>query len=261
MLMCENNRRWRRLERSCCCSVGRGVALTRERRTRYRRFDSLHPHHTEQSTNNITALVEPLSVAWHAVSASPLLDIGAKNASVLVLGGGPIGLAVVQVLVAHGTKKIIMSEIAAQRQAFAREFGAHHVMAPNVYDVVGVSRELCRGEGPDIVFDCAGVPASFETACKAIKARGTVVNVAIWEKPVSFNPNSLVFNEGKYVGVLGYQRKDFVEVIKAIADGRLQPNKMITRKIPLDDLVEKGILALIKEKDRHVKILVDLEMA
>lgn len=111
------------------------------------------------------------------------------------------------------------------------------------------------------MFDCAGVPASFETACKAIKARGTVVNVAIWEKPVSFNPNSLVFNEGKYVGVLGYQRKDFVEVIKAIADGRLQPNKMITRKIPLDDLVEKGILALIKEKDRHVKILVDLEMA
>jgi len=177
------------------------------------------------------------------------------------LGGGPIGLAVVQVLVAHGTKKIIMSEIAAQRQAFAREFGAHHVLAPNVYDVVGISRELCHGEGPDIVFDCAGVPASFESACKAIKARGTVVNVAIWEKPVSFNPNSLVFNEGKYVGVLGYQRKDFVEVIKAIADGRLQPNKMITRKIPLDDLVEKGILALIKEKDKHVKILVDMEMA
>ncbi|THX66402.1 GroES-like protein [Aureobasidium pullulans] len=207
------------------------------------------------------ALVEPLSVAWHAVAASPLLEIGAKNASVLVLGGGPIGLAVVQVLVAHGTKKIIMSEIAAQRQAFAREFGAHHVLAPNVYDVVGISRELCHGEGPDIVFDCAGVPASFESACKAIKARGTVVNVAIWEKPVSFNPNSLVFNEGKYVGVLGYQRKDFVEVIKAIADGRLQPNKMITRKIPLDDLVEKGILALIKEKDKHVKILVDMEMA
>ncbi|KAG9663627.1 sorbitol dehydrogenase, partial [Aureobasidium melanogenum] len=207
------------------------------------------------------ALVEPLSVAWHAVAASPLVEVGPKNASVLVLGGGPIGLAVVQVLVAHGTKKIIMSEIAAQRQAFAKEFGAHHVLAPNVYDVVGVSRELCHGEGPDIVFDCAGVPASFESACKAIKARGTVVNVAIWEKPVSFNPNSLVFNEGKYVGVLGYQRKDFVEVIQAIADGRLQPSKMITRKIPLNDLVEKGILALIKEKDRHVKILVDMEMA
>jgi 2-desacetyl-2-hydroxyethyl bacteriochlorophyllide A dehydrogenase len=209
----------------------------------------------------VTALVEPLAVAWHAVAASPLKDIGASNASVLILGGGPIGLAVVQVLVAHGTKKIIMSELAAQRQAFAREFGAHHVLAPDVYDVVAVSRELCQGQGPDIVFDCAGVPASFEAACKAIKARGTVVNVAIWEKPVSFNPNSLVFCEGKFLAVLGYQRQDFVDVIQAIADGRLQPRKMITRKIPLDHLVEKGILALIKEKDKHVKILVDMEMA
>lgn len=205
--------------------------------------------------------MEPLSVAWHAVSASPLLSINPKTANVLILGGGPIGLAITQVLVAHGTKKIIMSELAAQRQAFAREFGAHHVLAPNVYDVVGVSRELCGGEGPDIVFDCAGVPASFETACKAIKARGTVVNVAIWEKAVTFNPNSLVFNEGKYLAVLGYQRKDFEEVIRAIADGRLKPNRMITRKIALDDLVEKGIMALVKEKDKHVKILVDMDMA
>jgi len=176
-----------------------------------------------------------------------------------VLGGGPIGLAVVQTLVAHGTKKIIMSEIAAQRQAFAREFGAHHVLAPNVYDLVAVSRELCRGEGPDIVFDCAGVPASFDTACRAIKPRGTVVNVAIWEKGVTFDPNVLVFKEGKYVAVLGYQKKDFEEVIRAIADGRLKPNRMITRKIGLEDLVEKGIWALVKEKDKHVKILVDME--
>lgn len=212
-------------------------------------------------TDEDLALVEPLSVAWHAVSASPLARLGPKQTSVLVLGGGPIGLAVVQVLVAHGTKKIIMSEIAAQRQAFAREFGAHHVLAPNVYDLVAVSRELCGGEGPDIVFDCAGVPASFDTACKAIKPRGTVVNVAIWEKAVQFNPNSLVFREGTYLAVLGYQRRDFEEVIQAIADGRLKPQKMITRKIGLNDLVEKGIKALIKEKDKHVKILVDMDQA
>lgn len=123
---------------------------------------------------DIGALVEPLSVAWHAVSASPLASIPAENASVLVLGGGPIGLAVVQVLLAHGTKKIIMSEVAAQRQKFARDFGAHHVLDPRTYDLVAVSRELCGGDGPDVVFDCAGVPASLETACNAIRPRGTV---------------------------------------------------------------------------------------
>lgn len=101
--------------------------------------------------------------------------------------------------------------------------------------------------------------ASLETACNAIRPRGTVVNVAIWEKAVPFNPNMLVFKEGKYVAVLGYQRQDFEEVIQAIADGRLNPERMITSKIPMADLVEEGILALVKEKDKHVKILIDVK--
>lgn len=85
------------------------------------------------------------------------------------------------------------------------------------------------------------------------------MNVAVWEKPVPFDPNNLVFREGKYVAVLGYQRKDFQAVIAALADGRLKPQKMITSKINMDNLVENGILALINEKDKHVKILVDVK--
>lgn len=50
------------------------------------------------------------------------------------------------------------SEVAAQRQAFAKEFGAHHVLDPRTYDIVAVSRELSGGIGPDIVFDCAVSP-------------------------------------------------------------------------------------------------------
>lgn len=148
--------------------------------------------------NAIAALVEPLSVAWHAVDASPIASL--KSANCLVLGGGPIGLAVVQCLIARGATKVIMSEVAEKRQQFARQFGAHHVLDPRTYDLVSMSKELCGGQdGPDIVFDCAGVPASLETACKAVKSRGTVINVAIWEKAVPFDPNWLVFREAKYV--------------------------------------------------------------
>ncbi|KAK4988882.1 hypothetical protein LTR50_003616 [Elasticomyces elasticus] len=207
---------------------------------------------------DIGALVEPLSVAWHAVSASPLAQT--RNASVLVLGGGPIGLAVVQCLLARGAGKVIVSEVAAQRQSFARDFGAHHVLDPRADDVVAASKDLCGGEdGPDIVFDCAGVPASLETACRAVRARGTVVNVAIWEKAVPFNPNMLVFREAKYLAVLGYQRRDFEAVIEALSAGKLKPERMITRKIRMEDLVEEGVWALVKEKDKHVKILVDVK--
>ncbi|KAF2112989.1 chaperonin 10-like protein [Lophiotrema nucula] len=203
---------------------------------------------------DVGALVEPLSVAWHAISAAPLTP----DSTVLVLGGGPIGLAVVQCLVALKTKKIIMSEVSKSRQRFAREFGAHHVLDPKTYDLVAISKELSNGDGPDIVFDCAGVPASLATACQAVKTRGTVVNVAIWEKEVPFQPNMLVFREAHYTAVLGYQRKDFQAVIGHLADGSLRPEKMITSKIKLADLVESGIKALVNDKESHVKILVDM---
>lgn len=166
---------------------------------------------------DVGALVEPLSVAWHAISAAPLT----QDSTVLVLGGGPIGLAVVQCLVALKTKKIIMSEVSKSRQRFAREFGAHHVLDPKTYNLVAISKELSGSDGPDVVFDCAGVPASITTACQAVRARGTVVNVAIWEREVLFQPNILVFKEAKYTAVLGYQRKDFQAVIDHLADGEL----------------------------------------
>lgn len=90
------------------------------------------------------------------------------------------------------------------------------------------------------------------------RAHGTVVNVAIWEKAVPFNPNMLVFREAKYVAVLGYLKKDFEAVIAALGDGSLRPARMITSKIRMEDLVDGGFKALIHDKAKHVKILVDV---
>lgn len=198
-----------------------------------------------------------MAVAWHAVDASPIASI--KEPRCVVFGGGPIGLAVVQVLLARGAKTVICVEVAARRQEFAKAFGAHHVIDPTKSDVVSTALELCGGEQPpDLAFDCAGVPQTLETACKVVRSRGTVVNVAIWEKSVPFNPNWLVFREANYQAVLGYQRKDFEGVIEALGAGKIKPAKMITSKIQMDDLVDEGYWALIKEKDKHVKILVDV---
>lgn len=209
---------------------------------------------------DIGALVEPLAVAWHAVDASPIAQLG-KEAKCLVFGGGPIGLAVVQVLLARGAAKVICVEVAKKRQEFAKTFGAHHVLDPTKVDVAAQSLELCGGvDGPDIVFDCAGVPKSLETACKAVRSRGTVVNVAIWEKEIPFNPNWLVFREANLKAVLGYQAKDFQGVVDALGSGKLEhAASMITGKIKMESLVKDGYLALIHEKDKHVKILVDVQ--
>jgi len=147
----------------------------------------------------------------------------------------------VQCLKAKKVKTIIVSEVAEARSKFAKEFGADHVLNPKSDDVVAMSVEISGKDGPDAVFDCAGVPASITTACQAVKHKGTVVNVAIWEKAVPFQPNILGFREAQFRGVLGYQRKDFEAVIKNLGSGALKPERMITRKIKLEDLVEQGI--------------------
>ena len=159
--------------------------------------------------------MEPLAVAWHAVNMSPFK----KGDSVLILGGGPIGLAVIQVLKARGAEQIIVSEVAPRRKDFAKEFGAHYVLDPSKDDVVARVREICDGRGANVAFDAAGVQAGLDQAIQAIRARGTLVNIAIWEKTATITPNLLCFRERKYMGVVTYQEGDFQDVLDAISSG------------------------------------------
>lgn len=80
---------------------------------------------------------------------------------------------------AKGVTEVFVSEISSSRQAFAREFGADQVWDPRTTDVEKRVKEETGGEGVDVVFDCAGVARGLETACRAIRVKGMVVNVAI----------------------------------------------------------------------------------
>lgn len=92
--------------------------------------------------------MEPLAIGWHAVNISPFKT----GDSVLVLGGGPIGLAVIQALKARGAEKIIVSEMAPRRKDFAKQFGAHYVVDPSKEDVPARVREICDNQGANIAF-------------------------------------------------------------------------------------------------------------
>ena len=154
-------------------------------------------------------------MAWHAVKASPFK----KGDSVLVLGGGPIGLAVIQTLVGKGAEKIIVSEVASRRREYAKQFGAHYVLDPTKDDIVAKVRELCDGSGVNVAFDAAGVQAGLDQAVKSVRAGGTLVNIAIWEKTAIITPNWFNFPERRYMGIATYQEGDFQDVIDAIASG------------------------------------------
>ena len=151
----------------------------------------------------VGALVEPLSVGWHAVEISPYQD----GDSVLVLGGGPIGLATIQALVGRGCKNIIVSEISQRRRQFAQQFGAHHVVDPSQSDLVEEVADLTKGQGADLAFDAAGVQVGVDAAIKAIRARGTLVNIAVWENRASLHMNDIVFRERRYMGTVSIARR------------------------------------------------------
>lgn len=187
------------------------------------------------------------------MSASPYKD----GDAVLILGGGPIGLAVIQALKARNCQKIIVSEVSGMRKQYAKDFGAHYVLDPTKEDIVARCLELCDNRGVHVAFDAAGVQSALTDAFKAIRVRGTMVNIAIWEKPAYLQMNDIVFRERHYMGVATYLKGDFEAVLEAISSGRMvNLEQMITKRIGLDEVVEGGFKTLITEKDKQVKILV-----
>lgn len=176
----------------------------------------------------------------------------------LILGAGPIGLAVICALKARGQANIIVSEVSNTRKQFAKDFGADHVIDPSKEDVVARVREICNSMGVDVAFDCAGVQAGLKVAVRATKALGTIVNVAVWPHPPNIEVNEIVFKERHYMGIATYRAGDFQEVLNSISSGRMEPEKMITKKCLLKDVVEEGFGALEKDRDRLVKVLVEM---
>lgn len=125
-----------------------------------------------------------------------------------------------------------------------------------------------------------GVQVGLDTGILCLRAHGTFLNIAIWEKPATISPNILTFSERKYQGIATYERGDFKEVLEAISKGLIKPEKMITKKvsllfslgmhylfvdtntdiglqIKLDEILDQGFKALIEDKANQVKILVD----
>ncbi|PYH91722.1 alcohol dehydrogenase [Aspergillus ellipticus CBS 707.79] len=205
---------------------------------------------------DLGALVEPLTVAWHAVNRCSLRDIR----TVLVVGAGPIGLAVLLVLKARGVGSVIVSEISAQRRELARTLGATCVVDPHAEDVVPKVRGMTGSAGADVAFECSGAQAGLDTAVKGVRVRGTVAIVSLFgveEKP-SLDALGVVMGEKHVFGTVIYEDGDFEAVIEAIWSGKLDPKALITSKIRMEDVVKRGFKALVSGRDQYVKILVDI---
>ncbi|KAF9461748.1 alcohol dehydrogenase GroES domain protein [Collybia nuda] len=202
---------------------------------------------------DVGACVEPLAVAWHSVKRSRF----AKGQSALVLGAGPIGLFLLKVLLAFDPNAlIIVSEPTVLRRQSAIKHGATHVIDPTHSNVEESVMKLTGGVGVDVAFDAAGVQATMVAAIESVRTRGTVANVAIWEKTAMIDINRLVMKEIFITGIASYDRIH-PELLEALASGKITGvEQLITRKVAIEDVVEKGFLTLVNDKDTQVKILI-----
>ena len=170
------------------------------------------------------ALVEPLAVGLHAVDAADI-PLGGR---VLIIGAGPIGLAVAAFARLRGAGAVVVSEYAPARRAAAESFGADHVIDPAATEDVGAAFAAAAGGAPDVIFDCVGVPGILQQAIDLSRPRGTIVVVGVCMKPDEFVPLSATFKELRVQFVLGYLDSDFARVLDMMGRGLIAATAMIT---------------------------------
>ncbi|KAL6232211.1 hypothetical protein BDW75DRAFT_25095 [Aspergillus navahoensis] len=208
----------------------------------------------------VGALLEPLAVAWHCIRISGF----EKGQTALILGAGPIGLAILMILRVWGVRTVVISEVTASRKQMAREFGADLVIDPTESDtpkdgldpVVTATQEAVQADGADVAFDCTGLQSTLNTAIAATRPGGTVFNVAIHEKPLMVNLNELTLGERRLTGGICYTDLDFQALIAVLQTKKIPAEKLITSVVDLEDVIDKGLLELIQNKAAHVKILI-----
>jgi (R,R)-butanediol dehydrogenase/meso-butanediol dehydrogenase/diacetyl reductase len=197
---------------------------------------------------DIAALAEPACIAAHALRISKYKPGDAAA----VLGAGAIGLLMVSLLKASGCTKIIATARTKSKRDLALQFGTDIVFDPNAPDAGEVINGLKNSV--DIVYELSGAQESFAMGLGMLRVRGEMAIISLPQKPFEF-PAGLVVN--KEISVVGSKctNGEFPMVVELLANGSIDAAPVITKKIYLDDLVEEGLEALIKDRSQ-LKILV-----
>ena len=177
-------------------------------------------------------LIEPLAVGVHAVSR------GAAEAGecAVVLGAGAIGLFTALVARARGLDVVVFEPSAIRRER-AAALGLHAVDADGT-PVREVVAELVRPEGADVVFECVGSGKTIAEALAATRKGGRAVVVGNAPPTVEIDGLDLQRGDRSLVGVLMYERGDFIDAMDLLAGGLLStlPESSIVQRFALDDV-------------------------
>lgn len=238
---------------------------------------------------DVAALTEPMAVALHAVRRS---DIGKRDVAVVV-GCGPVGLAVICHLAAIGVSTIIASDFSPGRRALASRCGAHVVVdpavaspfdelarqkgvltsAPALYELGMGSMEKLRkvpgwqhlyraadrfgaaGPGRPVVFECVGVPGMLDGVVAAAPLSALVVVVGVCMGEDRLRPAMAISKEIDMRFAFGYTPLEFRDTLAMLGEGKVDASPLITGTVGLTGVVDA--FAALGDPETHAKILID----
>ena len=208
-------------------------------------------HLPDALADEVAAMVEPFASTARAVANAA---VGPED-HVGIVGPGPIGLMSLMAAVICGARQVTVLGKSDRRLEIAKRCGATSIIDLRIENPLERTRELTNGDGFDVVVECGGQPDSALLAGRLTRTRGRLVVMGVFDRPAPLDFTDLVFREKTVVGSMsGYGYFD--ESIAMMTDPRFRGESLVTRRIPLDDLVEGGLRALLTEKGKHVKIIV-----
>jgi threonine dehydrogenase-like Zn-dependent dehydrogenase len=195
------------------------------------------------------ALTEPMAVGLHAVNKAELTG----REAALVIGCGPVGLAVLISLKQRGIGPIVAADFSPTRRRLAEQLGADVCVDPNeqsAYDHADLKRPK-----DVVIFECVGVPGMLDQVFLAAPRNARIIVVGVCLQMDHARPLIAINKELSVQYVLGYNLEEFAETLRLIADGKYDVAPLITGRVPLDGVA--SAFDELADPERHAKILVE----
>jgi 2-desacetyl-2-hydroxyethyl bacteriochlorophyllide A dehydrogenase len=175
------------------------------------------------------ALVEPCSVGFHAVGRAEV----ARGETVVVLGCGMIGLGALMGAVRKGAT-VIAVDLSPQKLDIAARLGASHVVRGGNDDVAAQIAELVP-DGPDVVIEAVGAPATFLLAVDVVGQCGRVVYIGYAKQPIAYDTKQFITKEIDIRGSRNALRTDFEDVVEWLEARPEAGDLIVSATVPLEE--------------------------
>ncbi len=202
------------------------------------------------------ALVEPMAVGVHAVEKAEL-----RGGEVpLVIGCGPVGLAVIAALKLEGIHPIIAADYSRTRRGLAEKMGADVVIDPAEHSPYKLWEKHAAGGSPGslkpaVIFECVGVPGILQQVFQGAPPAARIVVVGVCMGMDQVEPMLAMYKELRLQFALAYTPDEFARTLHHVAEGRLDVSPLITGRVTLEGV--KQAFDELGHPDRHAKILVE----